>query len=206
LNAFFDGYLFGLALVVLIGPVFFTLLKSALQHGFKAGFLVALGIFAGDVLCVGLGLGILGGRKFFENPQTLFYLGLAAGLLIIGLGLRYVFRPSLDTGEDLSFKTSDYLSYFVKGFLVNFVNPFVFGVWFSYITIAENRFPDHSWLWLGGALLGILTTDTLKAIFAHRLKIFLRKDLLKKIYRLIGIILILIGLGILVRVIFWPIG
>ncbi|MBK6777953.1 MAG: LysE family transporter [Flavobacteriales bacterium] len=44
----------GLATALLLGPVFFTLLRAALAHGFKGGALVALGIFSSDVLALSI--------------------------------------------------------------------------------------------------------------------------------------------------------
>ncbi len=209
MEAFIEGYGFGLILVILIGPVFFTLLKSSLEYGYKAGITVAIGIVVGDAICVALGLGLLGDKTFFENPETLYYIGLAAGSIVIFLGLRYLFKPPMETeGKEIKLKASKYVGFFAKGFLVNFVNPFVFGVWFSYITLAKNRFSDYDdqVIFLIAALIGIFSTDALKAIFAHKLKIILRTDWLTKIYRIIGLILLFSGIGILIRVIFFPIG
>jgi threonine/homoserine/homoserine lactone efflux protein len=124
------------------------------------------------------------------------------------LGLRYYFKPSLKTeGKEIKLKASKYVGFFTKGFVVNFVNPFVFTVWFGYITIAQNKYDDYNdqVLFLTAALIGIFSTDILKAAFAHLLKIFLRIDWLTRIYKIIGIILILSGIGILIRVIFFPI-
>ena len=206
MEAFFDGYKFGLLLFILIGPVFFTLLKSALEYGFKAGIAVAIGIVFGDAICVALGLGLLGDTTFLLEPKTQFYVGIAAGVIVITLGLIYYFKPSHSTEvKEIKLKASKYVGFFVKGFLVNFVNPFVFTVWFGYIALAQNSYPEYNnqVLFLVAALLGIFTTDTLKAVFAHKLKILLREDWLSKIYKIIGVILMVSGTGILVWVIFF---
>lgn len=208
MKAFIEGYGYGLILVILIGPVFFTLLKGTLEHGFKAGFTVALGIITGDIICVAIGLGLLGDTTFLKDPDTLFYIGIAAGIIVFILGLRYYFRPSLETGgKEIKLGASKYFSFFTQGFLVNFVNPFVFTVWFSYIALAQNRHPEYTdqVIFLVAALLGIFSTDVLKAAFAHVLKIFLRVDWLTRIYKIIGIILIVSGIGIIIRVSFFPI-
>ena len=42
--AFLKGYGIGLAMVIFIGPVFFTLLKTTLKYGMTGGMLAAAGI------------------------------------------------------------------------------------------------------------------------------------------------------------------
>ncbi len=201
MNALISGYLTGLALIIFIGPVFFTLLKSALQYGFKAGFTVAVGIFISDVIAVALCL--LGVASFIESPENKFYVGLAGAVIAITLGIRYLIKPALPKAKVLTLKSTDYVGFFVKGFLVNFVNPFVFVVWIVIINEAAGRFGEGTDLlvYLSAALLGILTTDSLKALFAHKLSLILKPGFLSRVYRLIGLILIVFGVVMIVRVI-----
>jgi threonine/homoserine/homoserine lactone efflux protein len=56
--ALLHGYIYGLTFLIILGPVFFTLLNSTLQYGFRSGFSVALGIFSSDLVCVGLLFGL----------------------------------------------------------------------------------------------------------------------------------------------------
>jgi threonine/homoserine/homoserine lactone efflux protein len=80
--------------------------------------------------------------------------------------------------------------------LVNFVNPFVFLVWISVIGLARGKYGagQELWIFLGAALLGILTTDTLKVIFADKIKPLIQPKFLLRAYQVIGIVLI--GFGI----------
>ncbi|MEZ4772783.1 MAG: LysE family transporter [Bacteroidia bacterium] len=198
---FLQGFIYGLALIIFIGPVFFTLLHSTLEHGLKSGLAVALGIFLSDALCVLLLFGF-GISSFFTNPGNEMLIGIAGAIILIGLGLRYAVRPVLNQAEKIRIKTFDYLHFFIKGFLVNFINPFVFAVWMGLIAFAGTHTPDSSsqLVFLGGTLLGILTTDSLKVIFANRLKDLFQPGFLKATYRVIGLVLILFGVRILIHV------
>lgn len=200
MTAFFEGYLWGLAMVAFIGPVFFTLLKGALQYGFKSGFAVALGIFVSDVVAVAICyLGAETAEKFFTNPENQFYISLLGASILLGMGIKYIAKPSLETDAEIKLKTSDYLNFFIKGFLVNFVNPFVFVVWISLIGYESTRYGlgIDLIIFLSAALLGILTTDTLKAAFAHKIKSFLKPNILLWTYRVIGGVLIIFGCRLL---------
>ncbi|MDX2249251.1 MAG: LysE family transporter [Bacteroidia bacterium] len=198
---FLQGYFYGLALIIFIGPVFFTLLQSTLEHGLKSGLAVALGIFFSDILCVLLLLGF-GISSFFTNPGNEMFIGIGGAVLLIGLGCRYALKPVLSQADKIRVKTSDYLHFFIKGFLINFINPFVFAVWMGLIALADNHTAGNSdkLIFLAGILMGVLTTDSIKALFANRIKTLFQPEFLKLTYRVIGVVLILFGFRILLHV------
>ena len=47
-----NGLKFGIALAILVGPVFFTIIQTSVEKGFSKGALVAFGVSASDILCV----------------------------------------------------------------------------------------------------------------------------------------------------------
>jgi len=192
--AFLEGYLVGLAMVVFLGPVFFTLLKSTLTYGRLAGFMVALGIFVSDVVCVSLCT--LGAVPFFKDESNQFWLGVVGAAVLFILGLKYLLRPTIATDIELKLHAGHHTAFFLKGFVVNFVNPFVFLVWIGVIGHAQGKFGFGTDLriFLLAALLAILTTDTLKVLFAHRIKRFIQPNLLLRTYQVIGALLILFGI------------
>lgn len=201
--AFFEGYLTGLALIIFIGPVFFTLLQSTLEHGLKSGLSVALGIFSSDVLCVLLLFGF-GASDFFTNPNNELLIGVGGAIILIGLGVSYAVKPVLkSTHKKMELKTPPgFMSFFVKGFLINFVNPFVFVVWMGLIAIASKNQPSVSGqgIFLMGTLLGILTSDSIKASLANYIKDLLQPKFLAVAYRVIGVTLIIFGVRMLFMV------
>lgn len=195
--AFLEGFGVGLAMVVFIGPVFFTLLKSALNYGFWAGMMVALGIFISDVVCVGLCS--FGAIPFFENSENQFYLAIGGSIILFALGLKYLLKPNVNADDQVKLHAGHYTTYFTKGFLVNFVNPFVFVVWIGVIGLGQGKFGAGTdlWLFLGAALLAIFFTDSLKVVFADRIKRFIQPKFLLRAYQVIGVVLIGFGVNLL---------
>ncbi|TNF30062.1 MAG: lysine transporter LysE [Bacteroidetes bacterium] len=195
--AFLEGYVLGLGMIVFIGPVFFTLLKSALNYGFWAGMMVALGIFISDVVCVGLCA--FGAIPFFKNTQNQFYLAIAGSIILFGLGIKYLLKPNVNPDANVKLHAGHYSMYFTKGFLVNFVNPFVFLVWIGVIGLAQGKYGTGSdlWVFLSASLLGILTTDSLKVVFADKFKNLLQPNVLRRAYQVIGVVLVGFGFRLL---------
>ena len=193
-NAILEGYITGLAMIVFIGPVFFTLIQTTIQYGAKAGFAVTLGIFISDVIIAALCL--FGAVEFFENARHQFWLALAGGAILFFIGFKYILRPTVNNVSDFKPSVFSLSSFFAKGFLINFVNPFVFMVWISITALAKIRFDSWNEImpFLGAALLGILTTDSLKVILAERVQKFLNPVVLRKIFFVTGLILICFGI------------
>ncbi len=196
---FLEGLGFGLATVILIGPVFFTLLKAALEHGARGGVLVALGIICSDLLIVLICLS--GVARVLQQWIVGPWMAIAAGALLAGLGIRYLIAPQLMPDADASQRRMSRLALFASGFVVNFINPFVFAVWLGLVMHAAGRFAAVNGMsfFLGGALAGILITDLAKALLAPRLKPILSPATLKRVHAIIGIALIGFGLRALVH-------
>jgi threonine/homoserine/homoserine lactone efflux protein len=188
-----EGYATGLALIVLIGPVLFVLVQSTLDRGRGHGLAVALGIFVSDIIAVLL-CGF-GAAAFFDDPRVQPWLALGGAVLVVALGLSYLIAPTLTRPVDESPTAASWASFFAKGFLVNFVNPFVFMVWLGIIGAAALRHGyDHDLAWfMSGAVLGVLTLDLLEVLLAHRLRPLLKPEVLRIVLRASGVLLLGFG-------------
>jgi len=198
-SAFLEGYLIGLSLVILIGPVLFVLLNSTLQGGRASGTAVALGIFMSDVFIVALCyLGSAGLEMSEERIQALCWLGAA---VLIGLGYRYLSAPPPEPRGDQALSAGGLLSSFAQGVAVNLINPFVFFVWLGLITLARQRFPleAEQLTSLSATLLGILTLDLSKVFLAGSLRAWLSPQRLALAQRLSGWLLLLFSARLLWR-------
>jgi threonine/homoserine/homoserine lactone efflux protein len=193
--SFIKGYITGLALIILIGPVLFILLKASLERGTKAGLSVAFGIFVSDIIAVTLCMA--GFSRLFQNPEFQKWIAIIGGFIVAILGIKYIIRPGIPTSaasKKISNKTL--LTAFVQGFLINFVNPFVFMVWMGIITSASMSYGYSTslYIFLSGTLLGILTLDVSKVFLAARLSSFLQTRNLNKAFQASGLILTILGI------------
>ena len=205
MSAFLHGFLVGLGFIIFLGPVFFYLLKNALEKGFWVGFFIALGIVIGDLVC--LVICSFGAVPFFNNPNNQFWIGIIGSCILLGLGIKFLVKPESKTKSAESpipqkISKTNYVTYFVQGFLINFVNPFVFVIWIGIIGYAETEYGygKDMLAFFIAALLGIFSTDLLKAYFAHKIKKFLTKKFMRNLSRVFGVILIVFGVRVILYV------
>ncbi len=191
------GALLGMSTLIFIGPVFFYLLKSSVESGWKAGISVALGIIAGDVICVFLAM--MGGEQFINDSEHIFWIALGGGALLVSMGIKYIIWPFIQPERRKKHHAGSILIYFTHGFIINFVNPFVFVVWFGFTTYIREEFSTDRavWLALSTTLLVIFVTDCLKAVLASKLNRIVRPERMLKWMRVFGVIMLIFGIRLL---------
>lgn len=191
--AIFEGIVAGLGMMFFLGPVFFTLLQISLQYGKLAGWLTALGIFISDVVCVCICF--VGAKRIFEDLDNQFWIGIVGGVILILLGGNFIVNPKKSIASKVQLQSKDYFTFFTKGFVVNFVNPFVFVVWIGVVGFGQGKYNSVDlFAFLVATLLVILVTDSLKVLLAVKLKVLLTEITLVKMYRIIGFVLVLFGM------------
>lgn len=168
MQLYLEGLLFGVIPVFFIGPVFFTLVHASLRDGFGAGALVAAGIAVSDVIAIALCA--LGVGQLLSQSWGEWALQFAGGLILVGFGVAMVVGAAKP--RDPGAPAASGLRLFVSGFVVNFVNPFVFTFWIGAIGgfTAQHGFGAGKLTqFFGGVVTTILVTDVLKARLAELL-------------------------------------
>ncbi len=194
--SFLEGYGIGLGMIIFIGPVFFLLLNSSLQYGKKAGLAVALGIIFSDFICVGLCY--YGFSSFISIEKNEFLIGGIGSIIIFGLGISYLLKKIIiDTNVTINSRSLKV--FFLKGFSVNFFNPFVFAVWIGVYNYGKHKYSSTESLlvFIFAVLMGIFTTDVLKVFLSEKLKKFISPKRLILFFRITGILLIVLAFRLL---------
>lgn len=204
-QALLEGLSMGLLLSAMIGPVFFTLIQSSLEHGFRYAAMVAFGIVCSDTLYVLL---TFFGVKFLANTTSFeLVLGYVGGAILIGFGISYLVKkqgavsdPTLVV-QTRAKKRGAYL----KGFTINGINPFVLLFWISIASLVHLKVSFSSadvWLYYAGILLTVFSIDLIKAYIAKKLAHFVTPKFMFWLNKAVG--LAMIGFGI--RLIIFAMG
>lgn len=204
-QALLEGISMGLLLSAMIGPVFFTLIQSSLENGFRYAAMVALGILTSDTLYVILtffGVKFLAEATYFESV-----LGYVGGAILIGFGISYLVKKQTTTPEASveEVRRVKKRSAFLKGFSINGINPFVLLFWISIASLVhlkEDFGTLEVWLYYTGIMVTVFIIDLTKAYIAKRLAQFVTPKFMFWLNKAVG--LAMIGFGI--RLIWFALG
>ncbi len=192
LEALLHGVGFGFTLSLMVGPVFFGLLQTSINYGFKAGFLYALGVTASDFVLILLSLTIA--STLYLYPTVAYSIKLLGSIAMCGIGLYYIFSKS-NSSAPLTIEKSK-KSFIIKGFGLNLLTPTVLFFWLgtcSFVTASYVASP----ILIGNFFLGCFATvfaiDMLKSFLALRIKAMLNVKAIQQLQRLLGIILVVAG-------------
>ncbi len=202
----FNGIKFGLALSILAGPILFTLVQTSIEQGFRAGWAVGFGIWVSDglfILATYFGISYVAELTKWDGLELT--LGIAGGiiLLVFGIGALVLKTPPMENFERKAIRYSSYFSLWLKGFLINTVNPFTFFFWIgvSGMLFTEKELqPNEAWLFYGGLIGTIVATDLIKVALAKFIRRWLKPNFILWMRRIAGIALIIFGIVLLVRV------
>ncbi len=208
LEALLKGLAIGLYLSVAVGPVIFAIIKTSIRYGHKAGYAFVAGVSASDIFMV------LVGNLAAEMVQGLLKfkmeLAIGGGILLIVMGLITIVlkkEPKAGDDHDVAAKL-DHKNYFgisLQGFFMNTLNPGPIFLWLSWCTYFANVMTiQQRFIIFTTCLLFVLSSDILKVLLAGKLREKLTQKAMHKINIISAIILIVFGLFILGRVIFYP--
>jgi threonine/homoserine/homoserine lactone efflux protein len=201
--AFLNGIVLGLVLAAMVGPVFFALIQISISKGFEAGAMLAAGVLVSDFVFIIIAW--VSNEAIENNIYLKQTLGIAGGILLITFGILSLTRKNVSAANTPEVKISGVnpLSVFLKGFLLNSLNPFVLFFWLgvmSVVSLNENYTKNDVVLFFIGALTTIITVDLLKAIAANKIRDFIKPGYLLWLNRITGMALTIFGVNLLLKV------
>ena len=195
------GVLMGMLLSFLVGATFFLLIETSISKGGRIALAMAIGIFLSDLFCITLSYYMT--SEFIHSILDFKYSKLIAGAVFIAFGARNIFLKKVSYHvKEMPSKTG-YLRNFAKGFIFNLINPAVIAFWLGAVIIVSSTYhfsKFETFLYFGSTLGTIFSFDVLKVYFSRKLrKLFTNPKSLKRMHQIIGIILVLFGLGLMLK-------
>ena len=204
---YFEGVLLGLLVAVSVGPALFALLQTSIDRGFRSGQFMAAGISLSDLSLIGISY--FGASQMFSNGSSRLAMGILGGVVLIIFGMfSFTRKPDILRRRSPKYKTptdSPAFAYVMKGYLLNIANPFLIFFWLgamSWVTShAEvGKLHVYALVFFSGTITTVFGTDLLKCLLALKLKKFLRPRKLLMVNKITGLLLMVFGVVLMIRV------
>jgi len=201
---FIEGLLFGLILAVSLGPIFIALTQTSIEKGILPGLTVGSGIWISDFLFVYFFYNFIRSvQSTIESEFFIFWMGMSGALVLLIFGIVLLIKkPELEY-KHVKLRKRNYVGFWLKGFLINTINPFTFVFWMGVIStyvIGRKIDGTQSAILLFTILIVIILSDMGKVYLAHGIKRWLTPQHINQISNFSGIILIAFGLFLGYRV------
>lgn len=199
LNPLLSGIGFAFLLTIIPGPVFFGLIQTSIQKGFRYGGMFALGVAFSDLVCIVLtyyGISAMLENRVFQNTVAI-----SGGVLMCIFGMYYFYKP-LEKAVPLNpiQKESRKGNFVLKGFLLNIFNPSVVFYWVALVSVISVKYENNQgdiFIFFTALVLTILMVDVLKSYIANKIKALFTNKVMSRLNKALGFILFGVGLKLL---------
>jgi threonine/homoserine/homoserine lactone efflux protein len=203
-NALFSGISMGLMLAALIGPIFFTLLQTAVERGFRAGFAVAVGEWWSDLgFIAATYFGMTWLNQHLDQDLFKYYVGMLGGIILIGFGASSLVAKLKPDAPLPPINARTLSGFFLKGVAINSINPFTFIFWIGTTGayVIKNELPPAEATVFYSSIIGTIAFfDILKIWAAKRLRAYLQPHHITIMRRVAGVALVFSGIVLIGRI------
>lgn len=206
---FVQGLLLGLSISVVIGPMIFLFLNASIERGVKGGLIIGAGAWVSDLLYIVVSiLGLSYITQVLNSPYFKSITGLLGGLTLLIIGVMVSInarRLNHLSDQNKAFGLQSNFSLFLKGFLINTLNPFCAIIWVgavSTLIVSSSVGLSHIVLFVIGSLGTIILTDILKIYFSQQIVDLLTPERQCTLKKVAGMGFFIFGIVIITRVMF----
>lgn len=187
-----------LSLFFSFGPAFFSLLQTSIHYGYKRAAPFAFGVFVADFFIVFLMLTVLKNVDMYGVLHNKWVASIA-GVVILAMGVYTLLkRPTKplvasDSSEVQAIPVEKRRYVFIRGFLLNFINPLIWIYWVSMIALMLGETGASSsevYVFFAGLLGATLSMDLIKCKTASLFHRIITDRVLLIINIVVGVILI----------------
>lgn len=204
LNDIISAIPLGFFLSFMIGPVFFVLLETSVVKGFRAAIIFDLGVVLADIIFILIAY--FSSYRLIQSIKDDPALFIFGGLVMLTYGIisfvknRKESKKEIDQEDPSDLAKNNYLTLFIKGFFLNFINIGVLGFWLAIlITIGPQLELKASRMitFFSTLIVTYFVTDIFKILLAKQLRNKLNPKNILIIKKFISIILIISGVFLL---------
>lgn len=200
------GIPLGFFLSFMIGPVFFVLLETSITKGFRAAMSFDFGVVLADIFFIAVAY--FSSYRLIQSIKDDPALFIFGGIIMFTYGLITFLKlrkahKLMDPDEEvIEIIKKDYLSLFIKGFLLNFINIGVLGFWLAIIITFGPKFDmdaSRMGIFFSAVIGSYLITDIGKVLLAKQLRSKLTPTNIIKVKKASSVLLIVFGVVLMLQ-------
>jgi threonine/homoserine/homoserine lactone efflux protein len=196
------GIVTGLLFTLTFGTVFFSLIQTSVKRGFNKALYIALGVLLSDAFFIAVSLL---GTSFVADEMHKYdmQIRIVGFVFLVVLGIRSIIKKEVDHTNDAAPTERKGILYFIKGAMLNSINPMVLISWMGVVTYVETviKFDYNNTLFYFMVVLVTMLTTMISIIyFAGKLRHVLSAKNMHRLNVFSGIIFLVFALVIL-----WPV-
>ncbi|MEI7581733.1 LysE family transporter [Runella sp.] len=191
------GLIAGILLCLTFGTVFFSLIQTSVERGYRSGIQISLGVVASDAFFC---FTAIFGTSFLPRIEHFNQWIGAAGIVFLAiLGIKNFMKvPTIKVKQydDDRSRRFENFKYFLKGLALNALNPVNFMSWAAiaaYLRTKGRYDLNEMILFFGMSLIGVFITQSALAIYAHRLRSLLTIRVMRYINILTGVVFLVVA-------------
>ncbi len=201
-EAILQGIGAGILFSFLTGPVFFSMIKTSIEKGFKAGLSLAIGVIMSDIIFI---LATIFSTQFVNYDANYNqYIGLVGGLFLFGVGLYYLIKKvevNYAIEEEVKVKKRGYI---IKGFLMSLLSPTTLMFWIMVggVVAVHLQFDRTEKItFFAVALLTQLSMDAIKTYYAAKLRYKIKEKSIQRLNQIAGVVIIIFAFRLFLELI-----
>jgi L-lysine exporter family protein LysE/ArgO len=196
------GIVTGLLFTLTFGTVFFSLIQTSVKRGFNKALYIALGVLLSDAFFIAVSLL---GTSFVADEMHKYdmQIRIVGFVFLVVLGIRSIIKKEVDHTNDAAPTERKGILYFIKGAMLNSINPMVLISWMGVVTYVETviKFDYNNTLFYFMVVLATMLTTMIGIIyFAGKLRHVLSAKNMHRLNVFSGIVFLVFALVIL-----WPV-
>ena len=166
----------GFFLSFMIGPVFFVLLETSVVKGFRAAMMLDFGVVCADIVFIIIAY--FSSYRLIQSLKDEPALFIFGGLIMLTYGIITFVQnkkasKNIDPEDPIELAKNNYLSLFIKGFFLNFINIGVLGFWLAVLITVGPQLElkaTRMITFFTTLILAYLVTDVFKILLAKQLR------------------------------------
>jgi threonine/homoserine/homoserine lactone efflux protein len=198
LSLLLKGFLTGITLTMMLGPVTMIILRYGIQVNRVAGVWAAFGTWVSDFVFIGITYWATAYiSEWIDRSEVRTGIYIAGGIALMGMGWLLTRGRSTVQSEKSAYLGS-YTRAFLGGFFVNSLSPFTLFFWAGVAILLRMQEHPPIWYYLG-LMLSLAGGDFLKAWIAPKLTIWIKDQYVQKVQIVAGVFILLTGIYMITK-------